>query len=249
MSSSSLGIRPLPPLCRSTFGASTPGSRGSLRPDGAIRQVPFRPRGFPPPRRLPPHRGCGFVAPRCRLWGSARFLLPASVRARRLAGAPSHSPRRGSYPSKSSPHQQPYRITAAVALVPLLPAPLARTCPAGAERPSSGSRGHRRRPAPCRAETRSGAVRRRGPRPLATRRIAAGRGRWLRLSPRRAGAVGSVVHRPSEEGREPVRTARRPRSPAVPRGARSASAGRGWRWRPRATGVARPERRVGALPW
>jgi hypothetical protein len=30
-----------------------------------------------------------------------------------------HSPRRGSHPSKSSPHQQPYRITAAFAFLPL----------------------------------------------------------------------------------------------------------------------------------
>jgi hypothetical protein len=73
-----LGFARLPPLCRSTFSASTPGSRGSLRPDETSRRVTFRPRGLSPPRRLSPRWGCGFVAPRCRLWSSTRFLLPAS---------------------------------------------------------------------------------------------------------------------------------------------------------------------------
>jgi hypothetical protein len=35
------------------------------------------------------------------------------------AGGRGQSPRRGSHPSKSSPHQQPHRITAAVAFLPL----------------------------------------------------------------------------------------------------------------------------------
>jgi hypothetical protein len=124
-----LGFALFPPLCRSTFSASTPGSRGFLRPDGTTRRVSFRPRGFSPPRRLSPRWGCGFVAPHCRLWSSTRFLLVASLRTRRWLGWSSHSPRRGSHPSKSSPHQQPYRITAAVALLPLLHVLLARTCP------------------------------------------------------------------------------------------------------------------------
>jgi hypothetical protein len=68
-----VGFARFPPLCRSTFCVSTPGSRGFLRADGANRRLTFRPRGFSPPRRLPPHRGCGFVAPRCRLWSSTRF--------------------------------------------------------------------------------------------------------------------------------------------------------------------------------
>jgi hypothetical protein len=50
---------------------------------------------------------------------------------------PSPSPRRESYPSKSSPHQQPYRITAALALLPLLLALLAWTArPRSSEVPS-----------------------------------------------------------------------------------------------------------------
>jgi len=61
------------PLYRSTVCVSTPGSRGFLRADGASRRLLFRPRGFSPPRRFPPRRGCGSVAPRCRLWSSTRF--------------------------------------------------------------------------------------------------------------------------------------------------------------------------------
>jgi len=34
----------------------------------------FRPRGFSPPRRVPPLGGRRFVAPCCRSWGSPRFL-------------------------------------------------------------------------------------------------------------------------------------------------------------------------------
>jgi hypothetical protein len=78
--------------------------------------------------------------------GAAGLLHPAaSLGVRRVSrsgfpvtrgcpASPSRSPRRGSYPSKSSPHQQPYRITAAVALLPLLHVLLARTCSTGAER-------------------------------------------------------------------------------------------------------------------
>jgi len=40
--------------------------------------IPFRPRGFAPPRRLPPPGGRGLVASRCQSWGSSRFLLPSS---------------------------------------------------------------------------------------------------------------------------------------------------------------------------
>lgn len=62
-----MGSARLPPLCRSTFRASTPGSRGFLWPDGANRPISFRPRGLSPPRRFAPRRGCGSIAPRCRL--------------------------------------------------------------------------------------------------------------------------------------------------------------------------------------
>jgi len=68
------------PKQRTTFGSGVPS------PD-----VLFRPRGLSPPRRFSPHRGCGFVAPRYRPWGSSRFrrFVPAL--------APSRSPehRRG----------------------------------------------------------------------------------------------------------------------------------------------------------
>jgi hypothetical protein len=52
--------------------------------------------------------------------GSPRFVLAASPcrpKTTRFDGL--LSPRRGSHPSKSSPRQQPYRITAAVAFLPL----------------------------------------------------------------------------------------------------------------------------------
>jgi hypothetical protein len=228
-----LGFALFSPLYRSTFGASTPGSRGFLRLDGATRRVSFRPRGFSPPRRFPPHLGCEFVAPRCRLWGSARFLLPASRNARRLPGGPSHSPRRVSYPSKSSPHQQPYRITAAVALVSFLPALLARTSldRSRAVWPVAGSRSfrvvarRRRGPRPPLARhTAAGRSLRwcahlRRPRPSLVPCGSAGRGRWFRAVPPWP-EPGQLGLRPPEEGRDLVRTDGRPRSPVEPRGAR-----------------------------
>jgi hypothetical protein len=54
--------------------------------------------------------------------GSPRFMR--AVTAPPGGGqATGQSPRRGSHPSKISPHQQPYRITAAVAFLPLLSCP------------------------------------------------------------------------------------------------------------------------------
>ena len=160
-------------------------------------EIAFRPRGFSPPRRFTPHRGCEFVAPRCRLWGSARFLLPASRSARRLPGGPSHFPRRVSYPSKSSPHQQPYRITAAVALVSFLPALLARTRSTEAERAGRSpvaeatsslpgafaGRGPLWRIAPPWAEAVGGAIHPRRPKPSPVPCVAAGRSLWFRAGP------------------------------------------------------------------
>jgi hypothetical protein len=81
-SSSSRGIRPLTaplPFDRPCVHSRRP------RPPSGRRCHPstvFRPRGLSPPRRFAPHRGCGFVAPRCRLWGSTRFpsRLPAHPR-------------------------------------------------------------------------------------------------------------------------------------------------------------------------
>jgi len=46
-----------------------------LRPRVSTPEVPFRPRGFAPPRRFTPHPARGLVASRCRPWGSSRFLL------------------------------------------------------------------------------------------------------------------------------------------------------------------------------
>jgi hypothetical protein len=74
-SSSSLGIRPLTaplPIDRLRVHSRRP------RPPSGRRCHPsssFRPRGFSPPRRLSPRRGCRFVAPCCRLWGSTRCPL------------------------------------------------------------------------------------------------------------------------------------------------------------------------------
>jgi len=130
----------------------------SVRPD----DISFRPRGFSPPRRLSPRGGCGFVAPRCQPWGSSRFLRRATWCVRRRPGRRPFSPRRGSHPSKGSPRQQPYRITAAVALLPFPVDPLAHHLgsargrvrlphlpprrPAG--RCAASDRGRRRRPSP-----------------------------------------------------------------------------------------------------
>ena len=107
---------PLPPLRRLSPAASTPGGRcppkrmrvtfgsGIPTPD-----VPFRPRGLAPPRRLSPQQACGFVAPRYRPWGSSRFRARGSrTRLRRDESleATAAFPRRGHYPSKGSPRRQ-----------------------------------------------------------------------------------------------------------------------------------------------
>jgi hypothetical protein len=104
-----LGFVRFPPLCRTTSDASTPGSLRSLRSDGATHRILFRPRGFSPPRRLAPHRRCGFVAPRCRLWGPSRFPGPVPPSRWRWVRAV-RSPRRGTpyeeFPSSAAvPHR------------------------------------------------------------------------------------------------------------------------------------------------
>jgi len=128
-----LGFAHFPPLCRSTFCASTPRGRGLLRVDGATR----RPRSA----LVVSHHLGGFLRA-----GAAGLLRPAAgcgVRrvarsgfqtARRHPARPSRFPRRISYPSKSSPRQQPHRITAAVAFLPLPHALRARTSSTEAER-------------------------------------------------------------------------------------------------------------------
>jgi hypothetical protein len=80
----------------------------------------FRPRGFAPPRRFPPHRGSracciplpvlGFVAFPASV--AAAWPKPATVDGKR-------SPRRVSHPSKNPPRLQPYRVTTALAFLPL----------------------------------------------------------------------------------------------------------------------------------
>jgi len=76
----------------------------ALRFRGANLEIPFRPRGFAPPRRLPPLGGRGLVASRCQSWGSPRFLRCAVLP---QAEACEHNVRRISrdalYPSKNLP--------------------------------------------------------------------------------------------------------------------------------------------------
>jgi hypothetical protein len=87
--------------------------------------IAFRPRGFPPPRRLPPLGGSGMLQPdpdrvRCvsrHVLSLARYVTRRS-RSKRSSYT-RRSSQRGSYPSKHSPRRQPYRITAALALLPL----------------------------------------------------------------------------------------------------------------------------------
>lgn len=81
--------------------------------------IRFRPRGFSPPRRLSPRGGCEFVAPRCRPWGSPRFPSRAPAPPKGIGLASGRFPRQGSHPSKSSPRQQPRRITATLTVLPL----------------------------------------------------------------------------------------------------------------------------------
>lgn len=62
-----------PPACPES---STPGCRSIRRSTAATRSIPFRPRGFAPPRRLAPKQGCGHVAARCQ----QGFTAPRPVR-------------------------------------------------------------------------------------------------------------------------------------------------------------------------
>jgi hypothetical protein len=55
--------------------------------------------------------------------GSTRFMRAATTPPE-SGQATGQSPRRGSHPSKTFPHQQPYRITAAVAFLPLPSCPI-----------------------------------------------------------------------------------------------------------------------------
>jgi hypothetical protein len=100
-------VHPLPP--RTLAG---PGHRS----EATSLEIPFRPRGFAPPRRFPLHMSRGLVASRCRSWGSLRFQPVPVVAEAMTRGRP--SPQRVSHPSKESPRQQPHRVTAAVAFLP-----------------------------------------------------------------------------------------------------------------------------------
>lgn len=78
-------------------------------------------RGFSPLRRFTPRRCFGFVAPRSRP-GFIAFrdgTFRQTVRRSSLFdGTNHHSAQCGSHPPKNSPRQQPYCVTAAVALLP-----------------------------------------------------------------------------------------------------------------------------------
>jgi len=107
-----------PPLVDHPRVHSSMRRSASFGPPVPPGDVSFRPHGLSPSRRFAPRGRCEFVAPRCQPWGSPRFNPGTTRSVRRRPGRRSRSPRRGSYPSKGSPRQQPYRITAAVALLP-----------------------------------------------------------------------------------------------------------------------------------
>jgi hypothetical protein len=183
--------------------------------------------------------------------GAAGLLHPADDSGvRRVSGSGSRwhpevlpersppSPRRESYPSKSSPHQQPHRITAAVALLPLLHALRVWTARRIAERgcphrvaEASGSSLRPPRPKPgltqCACADRGRCWRHcRWPRPVAVCSRSSGEARELsRLSGSR-----SCRSDPGGSGAHPLR----PRSPGMASTCRD-----GGRW----------SRRAGALPW
>jgi hypothetical protein len=102
-------MRPLPPALppASASGSPDPTTRSALvvshHLDGFLRTW-----------------ARGLVASRCRSWGSPRFAHPWPPRGRSLATVyGKRSPRRGSHPSKNPPRPQPYRVTTALAFMPL----------------------------------------------------------------------------------------------------------------------------------
>jgi hypothetical protein len=105
LGSSSRGLARLLPLRRVPSARPLPSGAQRRRSSGRWFHAPtsFRPRGFSPPRRLSPRRGCGFVAPRCRPWGSSRFRLPAPAASAEAAGARTPSPRCGLTPFEGFP--------------------------------------------------------------------------------------------------------------------------------------------------
>jgi hypothetical protein len=107
----------LSPLHRRAREASTPATTASRRfgLEGATLGVPFRPRGFSPPRRLPPlyeSRACCIPLP---ILGSIAFPLgaprPEDRDHSRFPAMQVRTPRR-------TPRRQPERVTAPVAPLP-----------------------------------------------------------------------------------------------------------------------------------
>jgi hypothetical protein len=102
----------------------------------------FRPRGFSPPRRLAPLRGCGFVAPRFRPWGSSRFSRPGAAASEEATGAEAQSPRCGFGPFEGfpSPVAAPHHCGLCLRAVAARPPPRQLALPAGprAWRPHPG---------------------------------------------------------------------------------------------------------------
>jgi hypothetical protein len=100
--------RPLPePTEADSFGQRLP-----------HRCIAFRPRGFAPPRRFTPGHG---VRACCIPEPDVRFDVCADHRLDTPEGGQTGQAgfrHRVSHPSKTSPRQQPYRIAAAVALLP-----------------------------------------------------------------------------------------------------------------------------------
>jgi hypothetical protein len=107
------------PLHRHAVRSSTPGAKApSVHRCHPV--VAFRPRGFSPPRQLAPTDGRRSVAPCSRSWGSPRFPPAFACSTRRPPSAPARVPRSAIHPPKNTPRQQPYRVTAAIALLLLL---------------------------------------------------------------------------------------------------------------------------------
>jgi hypothetical protein len=129
-----LGCRdPPPPTCLpSVHSPESTLLPTRFGPEAACLGIPFRPRGFTPPRRLPPlgrSRACciplpvmGFAA-----FPDTGFLVRSGhlyETGTRSAGVPMHSPRRCSHPSKNSTRPQPHHVTVAVAPLPFPPVAL-----------------------------------------------------------------------------------------------------------------------------
>lgn len=111
---SSLGIRIASPPASPHPRPLPPVPKDQLRSSVTKPTIPFRPRGFPPPRRFPPRAGRESVAPHNRPevhrvssasapWWSMSTTLVC------LRGFPAAR----IHPSKNSPRQQPYRVTTA----------------------------------------------------------------------------------------------------------------------------------------